>query len=671
MVPDSFRVQVEHDHLRKLVNASPVLAISELVWNALDADATRVDVEIDHDVLGMRSVTVKDNGHGFTHAEAKSLFGSVGGSWKRHGARSKNKGRVLHGKEGKGRLKALALGRVAEWKVRYLDGGELKSFSMTLVKDALVDVMISEAAIADPILGAGVEVTVSELERQFRSLDPERAVPELSSVFAIYLNEYREASVYFDHIKLDPEANIAGRTPFQLSPIMSDGFAHPAMVELIHWRSASERSFFFCGKDGFPYAKLTPRFHTTGYFFSAYLKSGYIDRLQELGTIDLPEMDPGIAEAYDEAAAAIQEHFKRSSAAAARNEIDQWKAEKTYPYEEEPRSPVEAAERQVFDIVALTVSKHLSDFSEQSPKSRALQMRMLRQAIERGPDELQAILTQVLDLPKKTRNEFARLLEEADLANVISSSRLVADRLKFVSGIEHLLYNPETRGLLKERSQLHRMIAEGNTWIFGEEFSLTVDDKGLSEVLRKHRAMIGEHTVIDEPVRRIDGKRGIVDLMLSRAVPLSRTDEREHLVIELKRPSVVIGANEITQIESYAFAIAEDERFRDLKTRWTFWAVSNDLDVHARRRSHQDGSPPGRIYKDGPVEIWVKPWSEVLADCKGRMKFVQDHLKANIDSDSALGYLKTTYAKYLDGIIDDGNEDVAENAIPSEVAPSK
>ena len=135
------------------------------------------------------------------------------------------------------------------------------------------------------------------------------------------------------------------------------------------------------------------------------------------------------------------------------NEIDRWKAERTYPFENEPQTPVEAAERQVFDIVALTVSRHLPDFSDQSAKSRALQMRILRQAIESGPDELQSILTQVLDLPKRTQNEFARLLKEADLANVISASRLVADRLKFLSGIEHLLYDPETCGLLKERSQ--------------------------------------------------------------------------------------------------------------------------------------------------------------------------------------------------------------------------
>ena len=44
MADGTFRVQVEHDHLRKLANATPVQAVAELVWNALDADATRVDV---------------------------------------------------------------------------------------------------------------------------------------------------------------------------------------------------------------------------------------------------------------------------------------------------------------------------------------------------------------------------------------------------------------------------------------------------------------------------------------------------------------------------------------------------------------------------------------------------------------------------------------------------
>ena len=137
-------------------------------------------------------------------------------------------------------------------------------------------------------------------------------------------------------------------------------------------------------------------------------------------------------------------------------------------------------------------------------------MRMLRQAIERGPDELQHILTEVLELPERKQKEMSKLLKEADLANVISASRLVADRLKFVHGLEALLFEADSKKHLRERSQLHRMIAENNTWIFGEEFNLTVDDQSLTEVLRKHQKQIGEDTAIDHPVKRIDGKKGIV-----------------------------------------------------------------------------------------------------------------------------------------------------------------
>jgi hypothetical protein len=61
---------------------------------------------------------------------------------------------------------------------------------------------------------------------------------------------------------------------------------------------------------------------------------------------------------------------------------------------------------------------------------------MLRQAIERGPDELQLIMREVLKLPERKLQELAKLLEDADLANVISASKMVADRLKVLHGLE-------------------------------------------------------------------------------------------------------------------------------------------------------------------------------------------------------------------------------------------
>jgi hypothetical protein len=653
-----YRVLVERDHIKKLASAKPVQAVAELIWNAVDADATRIDLEIESDDIAMRSVTVRDNGHGIPHSDVEALFGKLGGSWKAHGNRSKTRGRILHGKEGKGRFKALALGRVADWIVRYRDGNKLFGYKITVLRDDLVDVRVTESKECDPALGTGVEVRVTELDRTYRSLEPQYAVQSLSEIFALYLTDYADVGVFFGGERLDPSKLIASQEGFELSPIVDNGKEYSAEIEVIQWKSASERWFFLCGPEGFPFHRVTPKFHTPGFHFSAYLKSPFIDALQEQGLLDLAEMIPPLQVAYDEASERIKRYFREQELKAAQSEIEQWKAEEIYPYRSEPVTNIERAERQVFDIVALNVNKHLQDFAEQSKRTKAFQLRMLRQAIERAPDELQHILTEILDLPEKTQKELSRLLEEANLANVISASRLVANRLKFVHGLEAVLFDTPNRDLLKERSQLHRMIADNNTWIFGEEFNLTVDDQSLTEVLRKHRKLIGEDTVIDQPVKRIDGKVGIVDLMLSRSVPQNHANEREHLVVELKRPSVKIGADEITQIQKYAFTVSDDERFRHLKTRWSFWVLSNDLDAYARVQTRQKGKARGQVFQseDGSIEVWVKTWAEVISECKSRLKFVQDHLQANVDKETALKYLKKTYEKYLTGVAESDTE---------------
>ena len=47
-------VQVQPDHLRRMTAVKrPVLAVTELVWNGLDADATRVRVILEKDKLGL------------------------------------------------------------------------------------------------------------------------------------------------------------------------------------------------------------------------------------------------------------------------------------------------------------------------------------------------------------------------------------------------------------------------------------------------------------------------------------------------------------------------------------------------------------------------------------------------------------------------------------------
>ena len=186
--------------------------------------------------------------------------------------------------------------------------------------------------------------------------------------------------------------------------------------------------------------------------------------------------------------------------------VDEWKAEQVYPFSGEPTTPIERAERQVFDIVAVSVQNYTPDFQQGSPKTKAMHLHLLRHAIERSPSDLQLILNNVLQLPQRKQQELAELLQETTLSAIIAAAKTVADRLKFITGLESILFEPEKRGRLKERSRLHKIVAE-NTWIFGEEYHLWVNDRSLTQVLQKHKDNLDPDIVIDEPVKIVGKTR--------------------------------------------------------------------------------------------------------------------------------------------------------------------
>lgn len=333
-------------------------------------------------------------------------------------------------------------------------------------------------------------------------------------------------------------------------------------------------------------------------------------------------------------------------------------------------SAIEEAERKIFDIVAINVVENIPEFEKSDKKSKAFQLRLLKQALEKSPEELQIILNEVLQLPKEKQAELADLLKETTLVSIIGASKTVADRLKFIAGIDSLIFNPETKINLRERSQLHRILAE-NTWVFGDAFSLSVDDKSLTEVLIKHKNCFGDSLVIDKPVVRLDGKTGIVDLMLSRSIARNHSHEREHLIVELKAPSVKIGSKEINQIKNYAFAISADERFRNLQTKWTFWVISNDLDEFAKKERKQKAYSNGVIYQSDDssenITILVKTWSEIFQECRHRMEFIRAQLNININTEDGLKHLKEKYEKYTRGVL---IEEEQSEALPVDVIDS-
>lgn len=103
-------IKVENDHIQRITSAKPLAAISELIWNAYDADAREVKVELEGGQLTkLGLVRIVDDGTGIPADEVETFFRSLGGSWKKRAGKTSG-GRSIHGEKGQGRFKAFALG---------------------------------------------------------------------------------------------------------------------------------------------------------------------------------------------------------------------------------------------------------------------------------------------------------------------------------------------------------------------------------------------------------------------------------------------------------------------------------------------------------------------------------------------------------------------------------
>src|ERR1019366_2101157 len=139
-------LKAKQDHLEKTAASRDyVKALSEFVWNALDADATKVSVDLVRNVLGgLDSIVIRDNGTGISKQRATHDFESEGESWKLKARRTPVHSRAIHGKEGKGRLKFFSLAQKAFWATVYKEKKSTFRLEISIEAAKLHETYVSE-----------------------------------------------------------------------------------------------------------------------------------------------------------------------------------------------------------------------------------------------------------------------------------------------------------------------------------------------------------------------------------------------------------------------------------------------------------------------------------------------------------------------------------------------
>lgn len=642
-------VIAKRDFLESLTNAKPLDGLAEIIWNGFDAEANHVQVFFDlNDMDGIESIKVRDYGYGIDREKVESYFGNLGESWKK--AQHRQNGRALHGKNGKGRFKAFGLGELIEWNTSYRHDGKIYSYNIKGSAQTLDDFDISDP-IESKSSTVGTEVVIYNLRKDFRSLRQDSAPQELAKKFAAYLTEYPSLKLEYNGTTIDPKLAQNHQKSYPLGDIeLTDGRRVAVEVSVIEWNISAERVLHLCDAKGISLDEVPAgqTIRAPGFNFTAYVKSEFFRELDSTNQLGLPDLHPDVQIILKVAKNKIKEHFRLRLLEKQGMVVDRWKKEHIYPYEDKPNlDPVEVAERQVFDILAVNVESYLPSFEDADEKSKKFTFRLLAQAIRENPDSVQEIIGEVLGLKKADQDDLAELLRKTPLSSIISSAKIVANRLNFLNGLETLLFDKENKKNLLERDQLHKIL-ENEAWLFHEEFALAGCEQRLEEVLNKHLDKLGKREDDPEPVEVGEGKTGRVDLLLHKANQ-PRTGEYDYLIVELKRPSKKIDDEVLTQIKKYAVAVAGDERFRDVPTRWNFVAISNDLDAFAKSEANQRNRPKGMVSDNAELNItvWAKSWAEVINDARARLRFVNEQLAYEADQDSAKAYLKKTHAKFI------------------------
>lgn len=300
-------VQAQADHIASLAKAAPISALEELVWNALDADAKEVRVDLITNALGaVDAVRISDDGTGIDVLRADATFGSLGGSWKRLGTATEYAHRRLHGRHGRGRFKAFALGAHVEWRTTVRLDGELMSYTLggDIANPGLFELETQEK----PGPGTGTEVYITNATVNCDTLlDAAQTVQALAAKFALYLKSYPDVRIFFNGLPVTPVVVQKGVSDYTLT--LENGAT--AKLEVIEWKSkfVGAGKLVWSGADGFELHEQAPGVRSGGQPYTAYLVAPRLTALAAENALVMGELHPEVRMYLDAAKKVLKAHF--------------------------------------------------------------------------------------------------------------------------------------------------------------------------------------------------------------------------------------------------------------------------------------------------------------------------------------------------------------------------
>lgn len=616
---------------------TPERAIAEYVWNGFDAKATvvNIDFEIDNAELDtIKNIRITDNGTGICYEELPIKFKKFYESQKR--IANENNTEFTRGKNGYGRFTFYKFARFANWETRYSKDAQIMSYDIRIDSDTLKDYTTTEPLVSDDTT-TGTCVVFNEISSDISSLFITKTlIPYLKAEFAWFLELKSEYQIYINGQELDYSSIIAEQE--SISPILSHNQKNNInfQCKYIRWnvKMNDEYSrFYFLNNDLELKFTKTTLLNKKGdnFWHSVIVIDDFFNEINCDNELDDNAIQPKLFDnsadrkLFKELITQLNEFLKKKRRPFLKEQaevmVTKYKNEDVFPkfgtedWDIVRREGLENFVKELYEVEPAV-------FMKLNKEQKRVFLELLNLVMDSGErDSLFKILDAVVELDSNDRKEFAKILEITRLKQVVSTIKLISDRLLTLENLKKIVFNHTLQA--NEVRDLQSFI-EKHYWIFGEEYRMVcAEEVKFEEALRKYIYIlrgVSEKKYIAHP-----NKYKEMDFFLTGT---DFRDGRPHnIVVEIKNPTTIkqLKSEQLNQLEQYMDVILKQDCFNDANEFWTFILIGQDYDDIVGRRVINKLT--GLVQNDSNYSLYVKKWSEITNEVERRLKYLLDKLK--------------------------------------------
>lgn len=626
-------------------------AIAEYIWNAFDANATHADVQYaPHNLDFITEVTVADNGHGIDLNTIDQTFGNFMDSLKRSCFRKSSS--ALRGNRGKGRFSFVAFAGAARWNTVFHDAKskQLLEYTIDIHQSSKNKYNIDNKKVSQkPETGTSVTFTELACVTAWSFAKPDFTI-YLAKEFAwfLLLNKEKNYRISINGIPVSYEQIIAETDSVDFVA-KKDEKPYRFRITFIRWaeKIGDKFYFYFLNSEQNEVFKDLTSFNNNaiGFNHSVYIESSLFDNFNPHDKEQSLTLD-GSATRSSPAFKALTMRLQKLLREKQKSFVtDQVAVQLIAGYEKSGVIPAfknnkydQARKQDLINVVKAIYCIEPKLFQGLNKEQQKISIGLINVLLEKDErDTILELIGQIVSMNATERNELSDLLKKTSMAGITRMVSLIENRYKVIMLLKALVY--DLKRFTSEIRHLQKAIEE-NFWLFGEQYHLVSANEAFQQLHDKYIDFLSgnlNRNGTKKEGRTHSTRRPDLFICRKRLIPDGLDDElqmEENIIVELKRPSVDIGVEQVRQIEDYMEIIRTDDAFNSQKRKWKFMIIGNNVDeyVKGQYESMKEKNRRFLIKSAYNYEIYAYSWDDIFQLFEIRHSFLADNLNFNKDA---------------------------------------